>query len=226
MDKKESRPGKDGSKQKYEANTYYRLTKDGQKEFRLPPGEPVILCARESEYYPEWRRYIQDQFDEMRRAFEPSGHPVHREFKDVEPGWKIRRPGLQEAYEEHLRTGYPIAFLNLNRALRPKEFHPSRNPNAKLSARKIEKFLSVYPGIHFILVEPDEEIRSRMTKRGQASTGHRGGGDHRPGYKKRFREKWLEPVLELRQMGFGYGMIAKISGVKKPTVQKWVKTRI
>jgi hypothetical protein len=77
-------------------------------------------------------------------------------------------------------------------------------------------------------LDPDAEAddcRSLLSTWGREVKGKKGGrpGANPPGYKKRRRLDHQPWVLRLRRDGMSLGQIAQLTGVPKPTVQRWVQ---
>lgn len=185
----------------------------------------VIVYLRESQKYKDVVRYFSSQESKCKRYCKQLGLKIHKVFKDIIPGTEITRPALTKCVEDARINGYAIVVLNMDRLLRGDGYHGNRDGrwNIKPSQEKLQEFLSYYEGVDFYLCETDAEIKAGMTKRGQASTRNRGGGDNKAGRKKRRKEKLFETVVNEYIDGLSYREIHVKYEVPKSTLCEWVR---
>jgi len=215
---------------KMEVHTYYRMPSAASSRlFSLSqypgPCRKLVVVVRvskgtEIDDLPGQELYARQEYERL-------GFTVVAVVPEVMSGKRHRRPCLSYAFRLALALGAQVGFKDLDRFIRHPKWNRQENRNLKASPAHVQNCLRYYPRRDVILLLPpdatDREIRRARTKQGHLTTGHKGGGDHMPGYKKRLKQKKLDVVLELRQMGFGYGTIAKWTSLSKPTVQTWIE---
>lgn len=114
------------------------------------------------------------------------------------------------------------------RWMRPKAFHPYKNPDAELTVEDVMNFLEKTALTPFaIILEPD--VTFDVVKRFQKHIGIIAGCGHGGRPKKMTveeqderREKYLARVLKLHRHGLGYGKIAAKLKLTKSLVQYWI----
>ncbi|HUE16125.1 MAG TPA: helix-turn-helix domain-containing protein, partial [Planctomycetaceae bacterium] len=76
------------------------------------------------------------------------------------------------------------------------------------------------------ILRPDStwaEVLSRATIRGHRYHGSVVGGDHKPGCKKRRRERLWPKVLKFHKQGLSTHQISRRTGINQPTVWRWIR---
>ncbi len=225
MNKKRKAAPARTAKKKDRCYKYYRQNRNASIDFpqidKIDGNSSVIPYLRVSGYYKNWRRLVKEQMQGIKEGVK--GRKILKHEHDIQPGQKIKRKGLEKAYNRAKENNAIIVAIDLDRFLRHSKFHRVRNPNVKPSVQKFIEFLKNYPNVIFAVVIPVEKIKEERTKRGQKTTGNKGGGDKMRGYKKRRRENKLNSVLKLHQKGHSYQDIAIITKIPKATVGRWIK---
>ena len=189
------------------------------------PGVPVILIARVSS--PEQRRKgnIEDQLSRMRKKVKRRGSKVIKEYCEVAQGKNVRRATVRRAIRKARRTGAAIVFETMDRMLRHIKFNPKTNPNARVSDKKIERFLNIHRCVTFALLDNPKsslkKIKRLRAKRGQRAKGNHGGGDNKPGKMVRRREKLLPRAIKLRKKGWSFRRIGERLGIAPMVACDW-----
>jgi hypothetical protein len=171
---------------------------------KLKAGQKVVLVARVSTSEQQRNGNLDESMARLWDEAEQRGCVVIYEYAYVGSG---KYPALLPAVEAALADDAVLVFETVDRAIRPLNFHPIKNPNAPLLADDLQRLKKLTRGVPlFTIGEPDAspgENRGSQTTRGQRAKGNRGGRPRKavtnPGSRKAFRAKWLPLVLELHR---------------------------
>jgi DNA invertase Pin-like site-specific DNA recombinase len=193
----------------------------------LPAGTKVVLFVRASRYLQDRRGNLDDQEARLRRVAAVKGWVVVCVVRRVGPGWDGL---LYDAVYQARRLGAVILVETVDRLLRSHEYHSVDSPEAMPSAAEWDDLVRTLKGVAVYSVAPPDatpaENRGEQTKRGMEAKGFGGGRGNKVTLRDRQqagRERLLPEVLRLRADGNGYGRIAALLGLKKATVQKWLR---
>jgi hypothetical protein len=154
------------------------------------------------------------------------GVPIVAEFRGLASGWRVARGRLSDAADYDRTSGTVVVAESTDRFIRSERFHTKKNPSAQPTTAEFEALKRVTKGVTLATIHhPDadwKEVRSGQAKRGQSTKGRKGGGDRKPGWRKRRKERLQPKARRLRRKGKSYRKIGKRLGVSVRTAWEWV----
>ncbi len=181
-------------------------------------GKVIISYARVSRYYKDWRRYLSQQHDTVEKEMSCYGVEIYKKFNDVSPGYHIERRQLQKVVTLSRKTKYPVIVQDIDRLLRHKDFHAVKNPTAKPTKKQMERFLSYYHDVTFVIMDTTEAIKKNKTMRGQSYKKNKGG---RPKSRKQRKRELQSIAIQMREEKHSLRKIAGELNVSAQTIWNW-----
>lgn len=197
----------------------------------------VVLYLRVSSGPQEHRGNLLTQEWKLRRACKKYGIPIVAVFKETCSGRVVveARAALIAAAEcarkHEAETGVHtvVLALSVDRLVRSRDYHSVHSLNAIPAKREFIKLDKLTDGVTLVTGlhpnMPPPKVRGCYTRLGQRFKGRKGGGDRKPGWTKRRREKKLPLVRHLLKQGMNVTDIARHEEIKVPrsTVTDWLK---
>lgn len=189
----------------------------------LRRGDKVVLCCRKS--HRDRSGSNSDQDANLRNTASQAGILVvdveWREGPGSDPWW------LARAVAKARQHGATALLAEVtSRFIRHPEYSPTIRWKRELqpSQQELDDLRWWTKGFRLVThLHPDatpNEERAYQTRR--QAIHKRGGGDRKPGYKKRRRERLLAKVITLRRQRKTYEEIEKATGIPRTTVCRWV----
>ncbi len=197
----------------------------------LPLSTPLISFSRASTPGQK-RNLLHQKWDNFERL-EDLGFTVLRGIGEISSGSifdPAKRPKLVRAVELAKKFQATIVFADTDRLIRSSRY--SKDNNALATNGEFDALMKIFDGVPVATIQhPDiprkgrNGIRSNESKRGQAHRGNSGGRPRktRPGDKKRKKEKYIEPVRQLRVQNATYREIEKQLEVPRETARRWME---
>jgi DNA invertase Pin-like site-specific DNA recombinase len=193
-------------------------------ELRL--GAKVVLYCRVSGDEQERNGNLARQVADMQAEARARGLNVVDVSAGVWPAWDEDR--LFDAVCLASRHGAVLLAHTADRFVRNKAFWKSKQ-RVRPVGHDIARLRCISDGVAlYTLMDPDAPpavIGSAQKRRGQRTSGHRGGRPvaKRPGYKKRRREELRPRVVELLRQKVTVRAVAHATNVPRSTVNRWTK---
>lgn len=187
-----------------------------------------------------WHRKVASQTVGLQALVKESGFNIAKPDDGslfIVAGWETGRADnvnerelLQEAIETSRILGVPLVAVCVSRFLRSSNFHAIVCNDAVPTNKEVRRLKRWLDGVTLAVVFPpnttslrDEEDALRII--GSETSNHWGGRSRTErvvGTSEEKRNRWLENVLEMRKNGATLGEIARNTGIKKSTIQKWL----
>ena len=191
----------------------------------------VVVYIRISSRY-RWKHKAAFLLEGFKRLLAAKGIEVVAQYVEQCSGQTKnleKRTALQEAAKKAVDENVPLIAPTASRYLRSDSFNTITNPNAKPSVDEWERFvLSFVEKVRTTTwLHPNagnDEEDAFLSTLSKSASGKHGG---RPPKKtlrwyEDKRNEHLDEIFRLRYEGISLGQISKITGVKKPTIQKWL----
>jgi DNA invertase Pin-like site-specific DNA recombinase len=198
------------------------------------PDLAVVLYIRVSSGPQEDKGNLDTYEWKLRRVCGKRGISVVEVYRETGSGWVLdeNRHRLIAAVEHDRRheaeTGVHTAVLApcTDRFVRNMLYHSRTNPDATPTKAELCMLRNLTGGVPLLTYlnpnMPPRDVTSRRTKWGQQFKGRKGGGDRKPGWRKRRKERLQPEARRLRADGLTYRETKKRLGVSLRTVWKWV----
>lgn len=201
--------------------------------FKVEPAQEFILCLRVSSRQQDHSNNLDGQELVLREAVESGGGKVIDVFRFVESGF-YPEMWTRAAYLAK-KCGVTLLAESTDRFIRHFLYHAKKRSQVQATLQELEELRRATYGVPLMtLAHPDAlpgEVRSAQSKRGQTAKDNTGGRpakvikdilEHKPGYKKNWREFAKPLVLEMRQLGISVPEICRQTDVPRATVYRWV----
>ena len=215
-----------------QASDYIRHLKRYHKRH---PELAVVLYLRVSSGPQEDKGNLATYEWKLRRVCRKRGIPIIDVFPETCSGQNLdeSRSGLLAACDcarrHEAETGVHTAVLApcTDRFIRADDYNCKTNPDATPREVDFERLQEFAPGVCLVTYLPPDmplrDVTSRRTRWGMQYKDRKGGGDHKPGWRKRRRARLQAEARRLREKGWPYRKIKKRLGVSLRTAWEWAK---
>ncbi len=203
----------------------------------LNPTFSLFPSARESSG-PQLRN-LEDQLNIIRKGIEEINLTrfIVEEFKYIGSGQYPENyiPDFIKKVQSYNFKNPALVFETVDRAVRPKSYHPVDNPLIPYTKKELDDFKKLLKGVEIFTITdpnlPPEDQHGAKTKRGMHEKGKLGGRPKKEKQRstKDFKQEWVEVAfqmhLEWKSVIQITEEIRKRSGcqVAESTIFRWIK---
>ncbi len=200
------------------------------------PDFAVVLYLRVSGRSQNCRKNLDTYERILRKVCELLDIQIAAVYREVVSGWVLNEDrsslidAVESAQKHEAETGVHTVVLApcTDRFIRNQVYNCKTAPDltpTDFEFRQLKKLTSGVPLVTYL--DPDmplREVTSHRTRWGQEFKGRKGGGDRKPGWRNRRKEK-LQPLAHaLYSKLQSYRQVAERLGVCQRTAWNWVNT--